>query len=109
VPVPHAITLSGSRNVLPLSLWHREFDNAGMMSSRRSAAGQEAHVSAVDQLLIFLLEDRRTVPARMAVAGYSEDEIRGAWNYARQAGYTEATGLGADRLTEAGRERALRR
>lgn len=34
------------------------------------------------------------------------DELRGAWNYARQAGYTEATGLGQDRQTEAGRARA---
>ncbi|MBA2725729.1 MAG: hypothetical protein H0U53_07050 [Actinobacteria bacterium] len=61
---------------------------------------------ASDQLLIFLLEDRSTAPARMAAAGFSEDEIRGAWNYARKAGYTEATGLGADRLTDAGKIRA---
>lgn len=33
----------------------------------------------------------------MAAAGFSEDEVRGAWNYARKAGFTEATGLGADR------------
>ena len=63
-------------------------------------------VHAVDTLLLLLLEDTRNVPARMAAAGFSEDEIRGAWNYARAAGYTEATGLGQDRLTEAGRARA---
>lgn len=62
---------------------------------------------ASDQLLIFLVEDRRDIPARMTAAGYSEDEIRGAWNYAHQAGYTEPTGLGQDRLTDAGKERAL--
>ena len=62
---------------------------------------------AVDTLLTLLLEDTRNISARMAAAGFSEDEIRGAWNYARQAGYTESTGLGQDRLTEVGRERAL--
>jgi hypothetical protein len=30
---------------------------------------------AVDQLLVFLLEDRRTVLDRMATAGYTEDQI----------------------------------
>ncbi|CAN5325486.1 hypothetical protein BH18ACT5_BH18ACT5_14420 [soil metagenome] len=63
-------------------------------------------MSAVDQPLVFLVEDIRNVAGRMAAAGYSEDEARGASNYARTAGYTEATGLGADRLTEAGRKRA---
>jgi hypothetical protein len=38
-------------------------------------------------------------------AGFTEDEVRGAWNFARSTGYTEATGLGADRLTAAGRTR----
>ena len=41
----------------------------------------------------------------MAV-GYTEDEVRGAWNLARAAGYTESTGLGMDRLTAAGKARA---
>ena len=63
-------------------------------------------MSAVDQLLIFLVEDSRNVSACMAAAGYTEDETRGAWNYARRAGYTQATGLGQDRLTEKGRARA---
>lgn len=62
---------------------------------------------AVDQLLLFLVEDSRNVSGRMAAAGYSEAEIRGAWNYSRKAGYTEATGLGQDRLTPAGKAQGL--
>ena len=42
---------------------------------------------------------------QLHAAGYGEDEVRGAWNFARAAGYTESTGLGADRLTSAGRRR----
>lgn len=61
---------------------------------------------AFDTLLTLLLVDTRNIPARMAAGGYTEDETRGAWNYARQAGYAEATGLGQDRLTVAGRARA---
>ena len=61
---------------------------------------------AVDTLLTLLVEDTRNIAAGMAAAGYSEDETRGAWNYARKAGYTKATGLGQDRLTEKGRARA---
>jgi hypothetical protein len=61
---------------------------------------------AVDTLLTLLVEDARNIATRMAAAGFSEDELSGAWNYARQAGYTEATGLGADRLTEGGKARA---
>ena len=57
---------------------------------------------AVD-LLVFLVEDTDNIAAAMSAAGFSEDEVRGAWNYARRAGYTEATGLGQDRLTDAGR------
>ena len=60
----------------------------------------------VDTLLTLLVEDSRNIAARMAAAGLTQDETRGAWNYARQAGYTETTGLGQDRLTDAGRERA---
>lgn len=62
---------------------------------------------AVDTLLTFLVEDTRSVAARMAAAGFSEGELRGAWNYARQADYTEPTGLGQDRLTSAGKARAF--
>ncbi len=42
----------------------------------------------------------------MSAAGYTEDQIREAWDEARREGLTEATGLGADKLTEAGRARA---
>ena len=63
-------------------------------------------MSAVDQLLVFLLEDRRTVLDRMATAGYDEDQLREAWDEARASGFTESTGLGADRLTEEGRSKA---
>ena len=62
-------------------------------------------MSAVDQLLVFLVEDTRNVFGRMVLAGYTENEIRQAWVDARAAGYTEATGLGQDRLTEAGRQK----
>jgi hypothetical protein len=63
-------------------------------------------MSAVDRLLVFLMEDRRTVLDHMATAGYTEDQIREAWDQARAAGFTESTGLGQDRLTAAGRSRA---
>jgi hypothetical protein len=63
-------------------------------------------MSAVDQLLVFLLEGGRTVLDRMAAAGYNEDQIREAWDEAREAGFTESSGLGQDRLTEKGRARA---
>lgn len=62
-------------------------------------------MSAVDTLLALLVDDSRNIVARMAAAGFSDAEPRAAWNYARQAGYTEATWLGADRLTASGRAR----
>lgn len=43
---------------------------------------------------------------QLMAAGHSEDEVRRAWNFARTAGFTESTGLGADRLTAAGTRRA---
>lgn len=49
-------------------------------------------MTAVDTLLTLLLEDNRNIAARMAAAGFSEDELRGAWNYARQAGYPRRLG-----------------
>ena len=60
----------------------------------------------VDRLLAILAGPNPGMARRqLMAAGYSEDEVRGAWNYARSAGYTESTGLGADWLTEAGRAR----
>lgn len=61
----------------------------------------------VDQLLVILAGPNPGFASRqLMAAGYAEDEIRGAWNFARAAGYTESTGLGADRLTPAGKVRA---
>ena len=60
-----------------------------------------------DRLLsILICSDRSTATRQLMAAGYTEDEVRGAWNFARSAGYTESTGLGADRLTPAGKARA---
>ena len=63
-------------------------------------------LSAVDQLLVFLLEGKRRVAQEMMSLGFSEEEMRDAWDQARAAGFTESTGLGQDRLTEEGRARA---
>ena len=61
----------------------------------------------VDCLLLILIgPDRSTATRQLMAAGYTEDEVRGAWNFARAAGYTESTGLGMDRLTAAGKARA---
>lgn len=63
----------------------------------------------VDQLLAILAGPNPEMASRqLRAAGYSEDEVGGAWNYARAAGYTEPTGLGADRLTDKGRAHAAR-
>ena len=60
-----------------------------------------------DRLLSILIgPDRSTATRQLIAAGYTEDEVRGAWNFARAAGYTESTGLGMDRLTAAGMARA---
>jgi hypothetical protein len=61
----------------------------------------------VDLLLSILAgPNPRYATQQLMAAGLSEDEVRGAWNFARAAGYTESTGLGADRLTAAGKARA---
>lgn len=60
----------------------------------------------VDQLLTILAgPNPHLVYQQLMAAGHTEDEVRGAWNFARAAGYTESTGLGADRLTPTGRRR----
>ena len=60
----------------------------------------------VDRLLAILAgPDPGMASRQLMAAGHTEDEVRGAWNYARSAGYTESTGLGAGRLTPAGRAR----
>jgi hypothetical protein len=61
----------------------------------------------VDRLLAILAgPNPRLASQQLMAAGHTEDEVRGAWNFARAAGYTEPTELGADRLTPAGRKRA---
>ena len=61
----------------------------------------------VDQLLAILAGPNPGFASQqLMAAGYGEDEVRGAWNFARAAAYTESTGLGADRLTAAGKNRA---
>ena len=60
----------------------------------------------VDRLLAILAgPNSRFASQQLMAAGHTEDEVRGAWNFARAAGFTEPTGLGADRLTLAGKER----
>jgi hypothetical protein len=64
-------------------------------------------VELVDQLLAILARpDPGFASQQLRPAGYGEDEISGAWNYARAAGFTESSGLGQDRITPGGRERA---
>ena len=61
----------------------------------------------VDRLLVILSgPDSGTASRQLIEAGYSDDEVRGAWNFARAAAYTEPTGLATDRLTPAGQARA---
>lgn len=60
----------------------------------------------IDQLLICLVDQPRKVPMAMRAAGHTQDQISEAWREARRAGYTEATGLGMDRITPVGQARA---
>ena len=63
-------------------------------------------LTIVDRLLICLVEQPRNVAMAMRAAGYTQDQISEAWREARSLKFTESTGLGQDRLTRAGRERA---
>jgi hypothetical protein len=62
----------------------------------------------VRRLLVHLVADlpSSVIHHQFAADGYTEAEILEAWTEARAAGYTESTGLGRDRLTEAGKARA---
>ncbi len=63
--------------------------------------------SVIDQLLLALTGSNSGPATRqLTSAGYTEEEIRAAWNAARASGFTESTGLGQDRLTDIGRARA---
>ena len=55
---------------------------------------------------LFKKVDRGVETSDGDAAGHTQDEISAAWNFARSTGYTDSTGLGADRLTAAGRARA---
>ena len=63
-------------------------------------------LSLVDRLVLCLFDQVRNAPMAMRDAGYTQDEVSGAWREARAAGYTESSGLGRDRLTPAGKARA---
>ena len=69
--------------------------------------GGTMELTIIDQLLICLVDRPRNVPMAMREAGHDQEEISAAWREARRAGYTESTGLGMDRLTSAGRARAV--
>ena len=61
----------------------------------------------VDRLLTILAgPNPRYAAQQLMAAGHPDDVVRGAWNFARSAGFTESSGLGADRLTAAGKARA---
>lgn len=63
-------------------------------------------LSIVDYLLVCLAEQPRNVAMVMRTTGYTQDQISEAWTEARAAMLTESSGLGQDRLTDAGRIRA---
>lgn len=64
-------------------------------------------LAIVDRLLICLVDQPRNVPMTLRAAGFSQEQISAAWREARTAGFTEPTGLGMDRLTAAGKARAI--
>lgn len=62
-------------------------------------------LSIVDRIVVCLYDQVRNVPMSMRDAGYTQDQVSAAWHEARAAGYTESSGLGRDRLTDAGKAR----
>ena len=73
------------------------------------AAAWRFTIGLADRLLAILAgPNPRLASQQLMGTGHSEAEVRGAWNFAKAAGYTEWTGLGADRLTDKGRARAGR-
>jgi hypothetical protein len=64
-------------------------------------------VTIIDQLLILLVDEPRTVTREIRALGHTEEEISAAWREARRLGFVQSTGLGMDRLTSAGQARAV--
>ena len=62
-------------------------------------------LTIVDRIVLCLFDRVRNVAMTMREAGYTQDQISAAWHGARAMGLTESTGLGRDRLTEAGKSR----
>lgn len=61
-----------------------------------------------DRLLLILVGPNSGTATRQLIAtGYEEAWVRAAWRFARVAGYTEETGLGADRLTPVAKRERL--
>lgn len=52
----------------------------------------EVTMELVDQLLAILAgPNPRNASQQLMAAGHSDDEVRGAWNFARPAGFTESS------------------
>ncbi|HKY48562.1 MAG TPA: hypothetical protein VJQ79_11330 [Acidimicrobiia bacterium] len=62
-------------------------------------------LTIVDRILLCLFDQARNVAMAMRDAGYTQNQISAAWHEARAMGLTESSGLGRDRLTEAGKAR----
>ena len=85
-----------------LQAWHSE-NSAG-----RRLLEEGGWRPIVDQLLVILLEQPRNLPIALSEAGYSHNQVAAAWREARSVGWTEPTTSGTDRLTAAGKARAIK-
>ena len=83
---------------IPVRIWSRgvwsSFGNWGIV------------LALVDRLLLYLMDEAKNVTIAMRADGYGPDEVSAAYNEARRLGWIESTGLGMDRLTPRGWERA---
>lgn len=48
-------------------------------------------MTALDQLLVLLIEGKGRVADHLRIAGFNEDEVMEAWDQARAAEFTEST------------------
>lgn len=81
--------------------------SAAIVASRRGQRPWRNTMELVDHLLAILAgPNPGTASGELMAPGYAEYEVRGAWNYARSAGYTEWTGLGMDASHPGGRAQA---